>query len=73
MDSRCDNVEVRKYINISISIVRMCVCFILYLQDCFDSSDEKNCRTVNFDEEKYLKNKPPPPPQGKDKLPVTAR
>ena len=28
---------------------------------------------VSFDEEKYLKNKPPPPPQGLDKLSVTAR
>ena len=28
-------------------------------QDCDDSSDEKNCRMVSFDEEKYLKNKPP--------------
>ena len=28
---------------------------------------------VSFDSEKYLKNKPPPPPDGMDKLPVTAR
>ena len=28
---------------------------------------------VSFDKEKYLKNKPPPPPQGLDKLCVTAR
>ena len=28
---------------------------------------------VSFDEEKYLKNKPPPPPQGQDKLSVMAR
>ena len=55
-------------------------CFLHLLQilifskkDCDDSSDEKNCRTVSFDDEKYLKNKPPPPPKGMDKLPVTAR
>ena len=28
---------------------------------------------VSFDEEKYLKNKPPPPPAGLNKLPVTIR
>ena len=42
-------------------------------QDCDDSSDEKKCRMVSFDEEKYLKNKPPPPPRGLEKLSVTAR
>ena len=46
---------------------------LLIVQDCDDSSDEKNCRMVSFDSEKYLKNKPPPPPDGMDKLPVTAR
>ena len=46
---------------------------LLDLQDCDDSSDEKNCRTINFDKDKYLNNKPPPPPKGKGKLPVTAR
>ena len=28
-------------------------------KDCDDSSDEKNCRMVSYDKEKYLKNKPP--------------
>ena len=28
---------------------------------------------VSFDSEKYLKNKPPPPPAGLEKLPVIAR
>ena len=42
-------------------------------QDCDDSSDEKNCRTISFDEEKYLKNKPPPPPEGSSYLPITTR
>ena len=46
---------------------------VLFEKDCDDSSDEKNCRTVFYDEEKYLKNKPPPPPKGLNKLPVTAR
>ena len=45
----------------------------LFQKDCDDSSDEKNCRTIDFDEEKYLKTKPPPPPKGQDRLPVTAR
>ena len=69
MNSRCDNIEVKFFV------------VILYLElfhephekDCDDSSDEKNCRTVSFDEEKYLKNKPPPPPIGLEKLPVIAR
>ena len=39
-------------------------------KDCDDSSDEKNCRTIDFDEEKYLKTKPP---KGQDRLPVTSR
>ena len=42
-------------------------------KDCDDSSDEKNCRMVDFDTEKYLKNKPPPPPSGLDKISVIAR
>ena len=47
--------------------------FVHSLKDCDDSSDEKNCRMVSFDEEKYLKNKPPSPPQGMDKLPISVR
>ena len=30
-------------------------------QDCEDLSDEKGCRLVSFDKEKYLKDIPPPP------------
>ena len=47
--------------------------FTIFYQDCDDSSDEKNCRMVSFDEEKYLKNKPPPSPTGMQKLPITVR
>ena len=42
-------------------------------KDCDDSSDEKNCRMVSYDKEKYLKNKPPSPPKGMDKLPISVR
>lgn len=42
-------------------------------KDCDDSSDEKNCRTISFDKEKYLKNKPPSPPKGMDKLQISVR
>ena len=28
-------------------------------KDCDDISDEKNCKTVAIDPEKYLKSKPP--------------
>ena len=63
MESRCDNIEVAFHSHL----------FDINFQDCDDSSDEKNCRTVSFDGEKYLKNKPPPPPTGLEKLPVTAR
>ena len=45
----------------------------IFSKDCDDSSDEKNCRMVSFDSEKYLKNKPPPPPAGLEKLLVIAR
>ena len=49
------------------------ISFFDFPQDCDDSSDEKNCRTISFDEEKYLKNKPPPPPEGSSYLPITTR
>ena len=52
---------------------RSVIPFFYFPQDCDDSSDEKNCRTISFDEEKYLKNKPPPPPEGSSYLPITAR
>ena len=44
-----------------------------HLQDCDDVSDEKNCRTVAIDPEKYLKSKPPPSLLPGSKLPVTLR
>ena len=43
----------------------------LPLKDCDDVSDEKNCKIVALDPEKYLKSKPPP--SGGKKLPVTVR
>merc|ERR1719474_853343 len=39
------------------------------IEDCDDVSDEKNCKTIAIDPEKYLKSKPPP--SGGKKLPVT--
>ena len=44
---------------------------ICFQKDCDDVSDEKNCKIVALDPEKYLKSKPPPS-AGK-KLPVTLR
>merc|ERR1739838_316029 len=32
-------------------------------QDCLDVSDEKQCKIIAIDEEKYLKDKTPPPLQ----------
>jgi len=43
----------------------------LISKDCDDVSDEKNCKIVALDPEKYLKSKPPP--SGGKKLPVTLR
>ena len=40
-------------------------------QECDDVSDEKKCKTVHIDLEKYLKSKPPPSTEGDSKLPVT--
>ena len=39
-------------------------------QDCKDISDEKQCKIVSLDEEKYLKDKTPPPMVEGGKLPV---
>ena len=39
-------------------------------QDCKDVSDEKQCRIVSLDEEKYLKDKTPPPLEQGKSLPV---
>ena len=66
MDSRCDNIE-------EIPSFFYHFRFLKLFQDCDDSSDEKNCRMVSFDAEKYLKNKPPPSPHGIQTLPVTVR
>ena len=43
------------------------------LKDCDDVSDEKNCRTIAIDPEKYLKSKPPPSLKAGTKLPITLR
>ena len=43
------------------------------MKDCDDVSDEKNCRTIAIDPEKYLKSKPPPSLQAGSKLPITLR
>ena len=43
------------------------------IEDCDDVSDEKNCRTVYIDPEKYLKSKPPPSNEDDAKLPVILR
>ena len=45
--------------------------YFVMFKDCDDVSDEKNCKTVAIDPEKYLKSKPPP--SGGKKLPVTLR
>ena len=42
-------------------------------QDCDDVSDEKNCRIIYVDPEKYLKSKPPPSTEIDSKLPVQIR
>ena len=34
------------------------------LEECMDVSDEKNCKTVEIDEERYLKEKSPPAEEG---------
>ena len=39
-------------------------------QDCKDISDEKSCKIVSLDKEKYLKDKTPPPLKSGSKLPV---
>ena len=42
-------------------------------KDCDDVSDEKNCRIVYIDQEKYLKSKPPPSTESDAKLPIRLR
>ena len=45
----------------------------LFLQECDDVSDEKNCKIVSIDPEKYLKSKPPPSIEENSKLPISLR
>ena len=75
LDNRCDNREVSSFFLLPSYLSSTPSPFIVtsLFQDCDDSSDEKNCRTVSFDEQKYLKNKPPPPAVGIDKLQITPR
>ena len=42
-------------------------------ENCKDVSDEKNCQTVIVDPKKYLKDKPPPALEGKEKCEVKVR
>ena len=42
------------------------------IEDCDDVSDEKNCRTVYLDPEKYLKSKHPPSNQEDSKFPIVS-
>ena len=44
-----------------------------FFKDCDDVSDEKNCKTISIDPEKYLKSKPPPSTVPNSKLPITLR
>ena len=45
----------------------------MLFKECDDVSDEKNCRTVYIDPEKYLKTKPPPSIIENSKLPLKLR
>ena len=62
-----------------LSVIRLPICLktpvmiTLFLQECDDVSDEKNCKTVSIDPEKYLKSKPPPSIEEKSKLPILLR
>lgn len=42
-------------------------------QDCDDVSDEKKCKTIYIDTEKYLKSKSPPSSEADTKLPLGLR
>ena len=46
---------------------------VLMFQECDDISDEKNCKIISIDPEKYLKSKPPPSIEDNSKLPVVIR
>ena len=41
------------------------------IEDCDDVSDEKKCKTISIDPEKYLKSKPPRSVDALFKLPIT--
>ena len=43
------------------------------VKECDDVSDEKNCRSIYIDPEKYLKSKPPPSIENDSKLPIILR
>ena len=45
----------------------------LFIQECDDVSDEKNCKIVSIDPVKYLKSKPPPSIKENSKLPISLR
>ena len=45
----------------------------LISKDCDDVSDEKNCKIIFIDPEKYLKSKPPPSADSLSKLPISLR
>ena len=62
-----------------LSVIRLPICLktpvmiTLFLQECDDVSDEKNCKIVSIDPEKYLKSKPPPSIEENSKLPISLR
>ena len=68
ISQRCNNIEVRRK-----TIIHLKSNSIIFLQECDDVSDEKNCRTIYIDPEKYLKTKPPPSIDQGSKLPVVLR
>ena len=66
ISQRCNNIEV-KYDTLSLLV------HFKFFQECDDVSDEKSCKTVYVDPEKYLKTKPPPSIEKSTKLPIKLR
>ena len=66
ISKRCNNIEV-KHTNSTKGMK------FITPQDCDDISDEKNCKIISIDPEKYLKSKPPPSIEDNVKLPVVLR